>query len=265
MPDERSDLVSSFFAYHRTRRDDLFWAWEEVTAIVHADASAAWPLLRRLVDEARGEAELYYVAAGPLEDFLSLHGLAFIERVVADAEDDDNLRRALGGVWGGERMAPEVWRAVQAVAIPEGPLGAHPFEVKPPPGWAADDSRGRAQTVYHPAGEAPGDAPAVILLDAEWRDATVDLQTHLARQVAERLREDPALVTEDAPPVRIASGAPAPTLRLRSRGGVWAVAFVEAPLAVFELVLAARSDAALEAAWPAFERFAAGFRLGESA
>jgi hypothetical protein len=265
MPGERSDLVSSFFAYHRTRRDDLFWAWEEVTAVVHSDAEAAWALLRRLVAEARGEAELYYVAAGPLEDFLSLHGTAFIGRVVAEAEEDDNLRRALGGVWGGERMTPEVWRAVQAIAIPEGPLGAHPYEVEPPPGWIVDDSRGRSQSVYHPAGEDPASAPAVILLDAEWRDATADLRTHLERQLAERKRDDRAIVTEDAPAMRIASGAPVPAVRLRSRRGAWAIAFVEAPLVVFELVLAARSDAALDEAWPAFVRFAAGFRLGESA
>jgi hypothetical protein len=265
MPDARPELVTAFFRYHRTRRDDLFWAWEEVTALVHAEPEAAWPLVRTLVAESQGETELYYVAAGPLEDFLALHGKRFLQRILADADADDQLRRALGGVWGGERMDPEVWRAIQAVAIPEGPLGAHAFQIEAPPGWTADDTRGRGQTVFHPHGADARSAPAVLLVDAEWRDATVDLETHVARAVAERRRDDPTITAEDAPPVRLASGAPARTLRVRAARGAWAVAFVDAPLAVYELVLAAENDEALDQAWPAFVEFAASFRIASSA
>ena len=43
---------------------------------------------------------LAYIAAGPLEDLLKLHGLHVIARVEQESKTDVRLQLALSGVWG---------------------------------------------------------------------------------------------------------------------------------------------------------------------
>jgi len=52
-----------------------------------------------LIAEARTEGELAYVAAGPLEDMLKLHGARAIPALEAAAESSENVRKALSGVY----------------------------------------------------------------------------------------------------------------------------------------------------------------------
>jgi|KBSMisStandDraft_5_1062788.scaffolds.fasta_scaffold787331_2 hypothetical protein len=52
-----------------------------------------------LIAEARNEGELAYVAAGPLEDILKLHGTRAIPALEAAAETSPNVRKALSGVY----------------------------------------------------------------------------------------------------------------------------------------------------------------------
>ncbi len=262
--DPTADLVEAFFAYRRTGDEGLAWAWEELEDLIREDPVQAWPVVLRLVREAPDEPALYYVAAGPLEDFLTRHGAAHLHRVLGVASGDDRLRRALGGVWGGEGMDPGVWQAIQRVAIPEGPLGAHAFELVAPEGWAVDDRRGRARAVYHPAGVPPDEAEAVLFVDAGWRapDAR-DIAAFIRADLSSRGAPGGEAGAADAGILDTGAG-PAPLRRLALPDGRAAlVAYVEAPRVVFELVLLARSEGALDQAAPALRELGRSFRVME--
>jgi hypothetical protein len=71
-----------------------------------------------LIAEARNEGELAYVAAGPVEDMLKLHGARAIAPLEAAAERSENVRKALGGVYLSEHHEafPEWRRLVRKYA-----------------------------------------------------------------------------------------------------------------------------------------------------
>ena len=67
-------LVDTYLRQHATKRDEDFWAWQEVDRRVKTgDLDLAWEitllLLRNAPDDALG-----YVAAGPLEDLVDGYG-----------------------------------------------------------------------------------------------------------------------------------------------------------------------------------------------
>lgn len=63
-------------------------------------ADEAWPVISALVERAPDDAALAYVAAGPLEDLIRLHGEHVEDRIVEQARQDARFREALRGVWG---------------------------------------------------------------------------------------------------------------------------------------------------------------------
>lgn len=109
-------LVAAYFDHWRTKRDDLAWAWDNVTDKILADPRQGWFLLLALIQAAPTEDALLYVAAGPLEDFLSKHGRSVISLLTSAAEKNPRMKRALRGVWGKNRMDPLVWSEVQRLA-----------------------------------------------------------------------------------------------------------------------------------------------------
>jgi hypothetical protein len=63
-------LADTYLQHHATRRDEDFWAWEEVSEIVRSgDLDKAWNITLLLLQKAPDGA-LGYVAAGPLEDII---------------------------------------------------------------------------------------------------------------------------------------------------------------------------------------------------
>jgi hypothetical protein len=112
----QNDLIAKYFEYWKTRRDDLFWAWQEVTNKVLYSPEEAWPIVLELIRAAPDDAAICYVAAGPLEDLLCEHGESFLARLAAVAENDRRTREALRAVWGQNRMKPSVWSEVQRLA-----------------------------------------------------------------------------------------------------------------------------------------------------
>jgi hypothetical protein len=87
-----------WLAYAAGETDD-FEAWELVRGLVAGDdAHAGWELCRRLVELAADE-RLETIGAGPLEDLVSRHGAALVERITALARDDARFGRALSAVW----------------------------------------------------------------------------------------------------------------------------------------------------------------------
>lgn len=102
--DHRNDGVQN---YDLIGFDEFDWISKE-----HPEH--AWQgILATLADE-RSKPHLAVLAAGPLEDLLSYHGPAFIERVEQEAAKNPAFASLLGGVWQFE-MTDEIWARVQAV------------------------------------------------------------------------------------------------------------------------------------------------------
>ncbi len=95
-----------------------WWAPNKLYRLVHGSPSVAWPLIRALVAEAPDDSVLACVAAGPLEDFLTLHGAEFRTVIVDAARSDPGFRRALTGVWGQQHMDRELVRELTRLFQP---------------------------------------------------------------------------------------------------------------------------------------------------
>jgi len=72
----------------------------------------AWQVTLEMIRLCPDDRFFHFIAAGPLEDFLGHHGLAFIARVEEEAARNPAFRRALGGVWK-NRIDDEVWERVR--------------------------------------------------------------------------------------------------------------------------------------------------------
>jgi hypothetical protein len=93
LSDDEEQLVEAWFVYEKN-----FWAFDAIWSLVSDEPETAWPIILRLLDRAEGQT-IFKIAAGPLEDLLSGHGLAFIDRIAAEARSNPKLRTALTGVW----------------------------------------------------------------------------------------------------------------------------------------------------------------------
>jgi hypothetical protein len=88
--------------------------WHEFDWAVQDYPELAWQAIVTALEQQRMDAHLELLAAGPLEDLLSKHGSAFIDRVEALARADSKFARVLGGVW--QHTMPEsLWLRVQSV------------------------------------------------------------------------------------------------------------------------------------------------------
>ena len=114
---EVDELIRAYLVYGHTESEQDFWAWEAVTEMVAKEPASAWPLLLGLITAAPNETDLAYVAAGPLEEFLIDHGTAYLPQILIAAKSPKFLK-ALRGVWGKSRMAPEVRRAIESIFKP---------------------------------------------------------------------------------------------------------------------------------------------------
>jgi hypothetical protein len=88
--------------------------WDEFNWAVQEHPELAWQAILEAIEQPRMEPYLGTLAAGPLEDLLSLHGNYFIQRVEAMAKSNPRFASVLGGVWQ-HTMTAEVWSKVQAV------------------------------------------------------------------------------------------------------------------------------------------------------
>lgn len=93
LPADDEKLVDGWFVY-----EENFWAFSTIGSLVSEEPETAWPIILRLLERAEGQ-RIFNIAAGPLEDLLCGHGLAFIDRIAAEAQGNPKLREALTGVW----------------------------------------------------------------------------------------------------------------------------------------------------------------------
>lgn len=115
-------LVDLYFENYRQTRDKVsdpwqdenpwYDAWTRVHSLINFEPDAGWPVLLRLIARAPDEEHLGYVAAGPLEDLIQGHGLAFVDRIAEQARRDPRFREALIGVWGWQHVPVQVSAAL---------------------------------------------------------------------------------------------------------------------------------------------------------
>jgi hypothetical protein len=110
-----AELISGYLAHAATRTRDgtdaeHFEASDELDDLVTDEPERAWPLICEIIRRIAPADEdiLAYVAAGPLENLLAQHPHTVIERVEILASNDAHFRRALSGVWGWNRIPPDV-------------------------------------------------------------------------------------------------------------------------------------------------------------
>ncbi|OBU64197.1 hypothetical protein A9K58_17820 [Stenotrophomonas maltophilia] len=102
-------------AIDANERDLLTGVLDEVDGIIQRDPGEGWEFIeavRRMDVDAH---LLSNLAAGPLEDYLVVHGEVEIERVECLAKHDPSLRDLLAQTWKNS-MSDEVWRRVQRAA-----------------------------------------------------------------------------------------------------------------------------------------------------
>jgi hypothetical protein len=94
--------------------ENPYIGFDEFLWIVQDFPEHAWQAILAVVADSRTEPFLGNLAAGPMEDLLSYHGDAFIDRVEVQAKKDPKFSYMLGGVWQFQ-MTEKIWNRVQAV------------------------------------------------------------------------------------------------------------------------------------------------------
>jgi hypothetical protein len=92
-------LADAYLRNHRSSdKDKDFWAWKEVHEMVRADLEKSWPLILLLLENANKDDEVRYIAAGPLEDLIDMHGHKALDLIEGAAEKNKHLQLALSSV-----------------------------------------------------------------------------------------------------------------------------------------------------------------------
>jgi hypothetical protein len=120
MTKEADAVIDAWLALQRTPEDTPEW-WQrreaalEFVALCANDPEVAWEAILEIARRETDEEILAVLAAWPLEDLLSYHGEAFIDRVEAMAHRDPHFRSVLAGTWQ-DGMTDAVWQRVLAAS-----------------------------------------------------------------------------------------------------------------------------------------------------
>ncbi len=98
LTEEQQSLVNSWLTFKRH-----WWAFETLDNMCRDNPEEAWLIVVALVAAADPEDLLGDIGAGPLEDLLSEHGAAFVERAEAAARTNPRFAKALSNVWLSEK------------------------------------------------------------------------------------------------------------------------------------------------------------------
>ena len=100
----RSNLTSPeewaaiWLRYNSEKRNEDFWAWDELTWTVADAPERAWPVILELVRQATDE-QLGAIGAGPIEHLVENHVAAFVDRIEAQVFRDPRFQDALAAIW----------------------------------------------------------------------------------------------------------------------------------------------------------------------
>jgi hypothetical protein len=106
-------IAAAYLRYFEAKQPKDEWAVAAVDTLVRQDPHGAWKVVGTMINTAGSEEALAYVAAGPLEDLLNLHGGTVISNIEQDCSTNERLRLALSGVWiGPDNPVFERWYAL---------------------------------------------------------------------------------------------------------------------------------------------------------
>ena len=99
MPSDPKQLAQAYLQ-HMPSTSENDWAYDELSDRVfdQSNGADAWELILALVEGANEE-NLGIVGAGPLEDFVRIHGKSWVEPIETAARRDPKFRAALGCIW----------------------------------------------------------------------------------------------------------------------------------------------------------------------
>jgi hypothetical protein len=93
-------------------KDAFDWACMVVTDFAQDEPEKAWECIMYAIARPEFEPHFGVLAASVLEDLLSFHGPAYIEKVESEAKSNHKFAFLLGGVWRFQ-MNDEIWERVQ--------------------------------------------------------------------------------------------------------------------------------------------------------
>jgi hypothetical protein len=100
-------------------RDDNWWAVEQVLNWrAKETAPELWRFVQLASEREMTDAAWTSLAAGPLEDLLSVAGEEYIEIIEEEARRNPKFNDLLGGVWQ-NTMSNAVWQRITAVRLRE--------------------------------------------------------------------------------------------------------------------------------------------------
>ena len=103
-----------YWAAETKRRDEFSWVHDELFDDLQGNPERVWQFILEAVRNPDCLEHMPVLAAGPVEDLLSMHGPSFIDRVESTARQDATFANVLGGVWRAQ-MSADVWNRVQRV------------------------------------------------------------------------------------------------------------------------------------------------------
>jgi hypothetical protein len=119
-----TELAKRYVAFWKNSKNPNYWTGVPVSADEESFQDSvdelgehpddAWRFILEVLHLDRNGEVVDVLAAGQLEDLLSSHGPAFIERVETEARTDPRFATLLGGVWK-SKMTDDVWTRVVAI------------------------------------------------------------------------------------------------------------------------------------------------------
>lgn len=100
--------------------DKNFWAFECIDTLVGDVPEKALEFLLFALPRFTENSDVAWLAAGPMENLVGIHGKRLIDRIELEAGRDGRFSLLLSGIWGEPSTDPEIWRRVQA-AVQQGP------------------------------------------------------------------------------------------------------------------------------------------------
>jgi len=104
-PSNYAYIAQQYLQHYRSRQstDVLFSVWETVEKLVQENPQQAWCVIQHIINYAENDAEIAYVAAGPLEDLLQKHFLEIKADLMVAMRTHTKIRKAVESVW----LAPD--------------------------------------------------------------------------------------------------------------------------------------------------------------
>lgn len=93
-----NNLAETYLRHHVQRRDEDFWAFQEVDRIVRTDLRRGWEMTQLLLRKAEHNSALEYVAAGPLEDLVDGYGHEALDLIEQACNNDSRIQLALSQI-----------------------------------------------------------------------------------------------------------------------------------------------------------------------